>query len=120
MFRYPDLGLVCLGVFILNVGVGAIAPVRAIYARNHGSSLEEIGFMASAFLLGQFLFQLPGGWASDRWGRKPIMVAGVLAGGLVSFFFLLNDAAWYFIALRFVEGIASGILAPAAGAYVID
>ena len=32
--RYPDLGLICLGVFIMLIGVGAIVPVRAIYARD--------------------------------------------------------------------------------------
>jgi DHA1 family multidrug resistance protein-like MFS transporter len=120
LVRYPDLGLICIGIFIMLVGVGAVVPVRAIYARNEGATLEEIGFMASSFLLGQLLFQLPGGWASDRWGRKPIMVAGVAIGGMISFLFLLNDAPWYFIALRFVEGISSGVVAPAANAYVID
>src|SRR5206468_6845826 len=74
--RYPDLGLICLGLFVMLVGVGAIAPIRAIYARDHGSTMEELGLMASAFLLGQFASQLPGGWASDRWGRKPILVIG--------------------------------------------
>ena len=63
--RYPDLGLICLGSFVMLVGVGAIVPIRTIYARDHGSTLAEIGFMASAFLLGQFFLQLPGGWASD-------------------------------------------------------
>ena len=48
------------------------------------------------------------------------MVAGVAVGGTISFLFLLNDAPWYFIALRFVEGIASGVVVPAANAYVID
>ena len=120
LVRYPDLGLICLGVFIMLVGVGAIVPVRAIYARDQGATLDEIGFMASAFLLGAFIFQLPGGWASDKWGRKPILVTGVAIGGIVSFLFLLSDLAWWFILLRFVEGIASGIIGPAANAYVID
>jgi MFS family permease len=120
LMRYPDLGLICIGIFIMLVGVGAVVPVRTIYARNMGATLEEIGFMASSFLLGQLLFQFPGGWASDKWGRKPIMVAGVAIGGLISFLFLLNDAPWYFIALRFVEGISSGVVVPAANAYVID
>ncbi len=120
LFRYPDLGLICLGVFIDLVGVGAIVPVRAIYAREHGSTLEELGFMASAFLLGGLLFQLPGGWASDKWGRKPLLVAGIAIVGLISFFFLLYDHPWYFIALRFLEGAAGGAITPAANAYVID
>jgi MFS family permease len=118
--RYPDLGLICIGSFVLLVGVGAVVPVRTIYARDHGANMAEIGFMASAFILGQFLFQLPGGWASDRWGRKPLLVSGIAITGLISFLFLLNDHPWYFIALRFIEGAATGATNPAANAYVID
>jgi DHA1 family multidrug resistance protein-like MFS transporter len=118
--RNPDLGLISLGIFILLVGVGAVIPVRTIYAREHGSTMAELGMMASGFLLGQFLFQIPGGWLSDRWGRKPLLIAGIVVSGLVSFLFLANDNPWYFIALRFIEGAASGALVPAANAYVID
>src|SRR5947209_16694524 len=118
--RYPDLGLICLGTFVELVGVGAIVPIRTIYARNHGATAAEIGLLGAGFLLGQFLFQYPGGWASDKWGRKPLLVAGVAIAGLISFLFLLNDAPWYFIALRFIEGAAGGAIAPAANAYVMD
>src|SRR5215831_13944822 len=89
--RNPDLGLISLGLFILLVGVGAVVPVRTIYAREHGSTMAELGMMASGFLLGQFLFQIPGGWLSDRWGRKPLLVVGIVVSGLVSFLFLAND-----------------------------
>ncbi len=118
--RYPDLGLICIGSFVMLVGVGAVVPVRTIYARDQGATMAEIGFMASAFILGQFLFQLPGGWASDRWGRKPLLVLGIAIAGLISLLFLLNDHPWYFIALRFIEGAATGAITPAANAYVID
>ncbi|MBF6613561.1 MAG: MFS transporter [Chloroflexi bacterium] len=118
--RYPDLGLICVGVFVMLIGVGAILPIRAIYARDHGATMAELGLMASGFLLGQFVSQLPGGWASDKWGRKPLLVGGIAISGLISFLFLLNDQPWYFIALRFIEGAASGAISPAANAYVID
>lgn len=120
MFRYPDLGLICLGVFIMLLGVGAIVPVRAIYARDLGATAAELGLMASSFLLGTFMFQLPGGWASDKWGRKPLLVFGIAVAGIVSFAFLLWDNPWYFIALRFVEGAAGGAIQPASNAYVMD
>ncbi|MEO6458289.1 MAG: MFS transporter [Chloroflexia bacterium] len=118
--RYPDLGLICLGSFVMLVGVGAIIPIRTIYARDHGSNMAEIGFMASAFLLGQFVMQLPGGWASDKFGRRPVLVSGIGVSGVILFLFLLNDNPWYFIGLRFAEGISSGVIGPAANAYVID
>jgi MFS family permease len=120
LMRYPDLGLISLGVFVMLIGVGAIVPIRMIYARDHGALPLELGLMASGFLLGQFAFQLPGGWASDKWGRKPLLVAGIAIGGVISFLFLAWDNPWYFIVLRFIEGAASGAIAPAANAYVID
>lgn len=116
----PDLGLICLGVFVMLVGVGAIIPVRAIYARDHGATPAELGLMASSYLLGSFAMQLPGGIASDRWGRKPLLVSGIAAAGIITFLFLLWDQPWYFIALRFIEGVASGAINPAASAYVMD
>ncbi|MDQ3931071.1 MAG: MFS transporter [Chloroflexota bacterium] len=120
MLRYPDLGLICLGVFIMLIGVGAIVPVRAIYARDLGATAAELGLMASSFLLGNFMFQLPGGWLSDKWGRKPLLVFGIAVAGIISFAFLLWDHPWYFIALRFVEGAAGGAIQPASNAYVMD
>jgi len=118
--RYPDLGLICLGSFVMLVGVGAIIPIRTIYARDHGANMAEISFIGSAFLLGQFVMQLPGGWASDKFGRRPVLVSGIAISGVILFLFLLNDNPWYFIGLRFVEGISSGVIGPAANAYVID
>ncbi len=120
MFRYPDLGLICVGVFIMLIGVGAIVPVRSIYARDMGATAAELGLMASSFLLGTFMFQLPGGWISDKWGRKPLLVFGIAVAGIISFAFLLWDNPWYFIVLRFVEGAAGGAIQPASNAYVMD
>src|SRR3954447_15921919 len=79
--RYPELGLICMVVFVDLIGVGAIIPIRSIYAREHGATMAELGLMASAFLLGGLASQLPGGWASDKWGRKPLMVFGITATG---------------------------------------
>ena len=120
LVRYPDLGMMCLGIFVMFVGIGAVVPIRTIYAREHGADINEIGWMASSFILGLFIAQLPGGWASDKWGRKPLVVGGMAIAGVLCFLMLLNDNPWYFITLRFIEGIASGALGPAANAYVLD
>ncbi|HKP51277.1 MAG TPA: MFS transporter [Chloroflexia bacterium] len=120
LVRYPDLGLMCLGIFVMFVGIGAVIPIRTIYAREHGADMNEIGWMASAFILGLFISQIPGGWASDKWGRKPLVVTGVAVAGVMCAMMLLNDHPWYFITLRFIEGLASGAIGPAANAYVLD
>jgi len=66
-----------------------IVPVRVLYAQSHGASLAIIGAMASAYLISNFLFQYPFGWLADRWGRKQVMVIGLVAQATLSLAYLL-------------------------------
>jgi MFS family permease len=118
--RYPELGLLCVAILVQLIGVGAVIPIRTIYAEEQGATAYEIGLLGSAFVLGNLLLQLPGGLIADRWGRKLPIITGVGAAGVLSALMLLNDHPWYFIAIRFIEGAASGAFVPAANAYVID
>ena len=43
-----------------------------------GLSLDRIGLLAATYPLVWGALQLPVGWASDRIGRKPLIVAGML------------------------------------------
>ncbi len=71
-------GLRLLGMFI-------ILPVFALYAQAlpGGASPTLIGIALGGYGLLQALLQIPLGWASDRWGRKPVIYIGlaVLAAG---------------------------------------
>ena len=49
-----------------------------------GLSPGQIGWAGSAANFGLVLGALAGGWAADRWGRKPILLASVLAFGVFS------------------------------------
>ena len=72
------------------------------------------GIEFGAFVLAQVLFQVPIGTASDRWGRRPFLLAGLallvpatLAQGLVT-------TPLQMIGARFVQGLAAAmVFAPA-------
>ena len=78
------------GVFALRMlGLFLILPVFAPHARElpGGDNLALVGFALGAYGLTQALFQIPYGLASDRYGRKPVIVAGLLlfvAGSVVA------------------------------------
>jgi hypothetical protein len=36
--RYPELGLLCVAILVQLVGVGAVIPIRTIYAEEQGSA----------------------------------------------------------------------------------
>ena len=69
------------GIFALRMlGLFMLSPVFAIYAKtlSGGNNPLMIGLALGMFSLVQAFFQIPLGMASDRLGRKPVIVAGML------------------------------------------
>ncbi len=70
------------------IGLFMILPVLALHAEDFtGSTAFLIGLALGIYGLTQALFQIPFGAASDRWGRKPILVLGLVifaAGSIVA------------------------------------
>src|SRR3989338_6618052 len=66
-------GLRMLGLFI-------ILPVFAVHAAmlEGGGDLTLVGIALGVYGLSQGILQIPFGMASDRWGRKPLIYAGLL------------------------------------------
>ena len=56
------------------LGMFIILPVFALYAETlpGGRDHTLVGIALGAYGLTQALLQVPFGWASDRWGRKPV------------------------------------------------
>src|SRR5258706_5978231 len=78
------------GVFGLRMlGLFFILPVFAVHAPqlSGGDDLTLVGVALGIYGLTQGILQIPFGVASDRWGRKPVIYAGLVvfaAGGFLS------------------------------------
>jgi MFS family permease len=120
MWRDKTLLAISIGVFAAYIGSSMVVPVRVLFVEQEGASLAVIGAMASAFLVSNFIFQYPMGWLADRWGRKRLMVAGLLWQAVVSLLYLVIADPLLFVLLRFVEGIASATMLPPARALIAD
>lgn len=81
------LGLVFLYATRM-LGLFMVLPVLALHAPEYqGATAFTIGLSLGIYGLSQGLLQIPFGVASDRWGRKPFIVLGILlfvAGSLVA------------------------------------
>jgi MFS transporter, ACS family, glucarate transporter len=69
-------------------------------------STHTMGWIFSAFLLGYSIFQLPGGWAGDRYGPKNILTGAIL---LWSLFTALTGLAPGLITSRWI-GMAGSLI----------
>src|SRR5437588_12250813 len=118
MLRNRTLLAVSLAVCASYTGIGMVVPVRVLYAESRGASLAVIGAMASSYLISNFLFQYPAGWLADRWGRKPLMIVGLLAQAGLTVVYLFIFDPLIFVGLRFLEGIAAAALVPSARALI--
>ncbi len=100
------------GVFVLRMlGIFIVLPVLSPYAisffgPDHVNELL-VGLVMGAFPLGQTLMQVPAGWMSDRIGRKPIIVCGLILFGGGSLIAGFTGNIWLLILGLFVQGIGA-------------
>ncbi len=92
-------GLRMLGLFI-------ILPIFALYAQKlpGGKSHLLMGIALGAYGLTQAILQIPAGWMSDRYGRKPIIYGGLVIFALGSFIAASADNIYWVIAGRAIQG----------------
>ena len=84
-------------IFALRMlGLFLILPVFAVYARHlpGGESAFAVGLTLGIYGLTQGILQIPFGVASDRWGRKPVIAAGLLIFAAGSILAALGSDIW--------------------------
>ncbi len=96
-------------------GLFLILPVLAIYARElEGATPLLMGMALGVYGISQALFQIPFGILSDRFGRKPIILLGLLIFAFGSVVAAVSDTIGGVIAGRALQGagaIAAVVLA---------
>jgi MFS family permease len=106
-------------VFALRMlGLFMLLPVFSIVGKElQGYTPALIGLAIGAYGLTQAFFQIPFGWLSDKFGRKPIILMGLILFAIGSVVAAMSDHIYGVIAGRLLQGcgaIASAIMALAA------
>ncbi|KAI5406151.1 protein ZINC INDUCED FACILITATOR-LIKE 1 isoform X1 [Lathyrus oleraceus] len=83
---------------------------------NVAESEEDIsayaGYVGSSFMLGRSLTSILWGIMSDRYGRKPVIIIGVMTVVVFNTLFGLSTNLWMAISMRFFLGSLNGLLGP--------
>lgn len=77
-------------VGVVMTGLGIIWPLVPVYAVQLGAGGLQVGIIIASFNLACPLCNPLAGRLSDRWGRKPFIVAGLLLYALVSVFYVMD------------------------------
>jgi len=101
------------------LGLFLILPVFAVHAPNlrGGDDLTLVGWALGAYGLTQGFLQIPYGMAADRYGRKRVIVIGLLVFALGSFIAAVATDIWWTIVGRCLQGagaVSAAVMALAA------
>jgi len=108
-----------LSIFINLVGFGIIIPLLPFYGQNLGASPWTVGWLFACYSIAQLIANPWMGMLSDRFGRRPILIA-CLAGTALSFVMLaLAKSLLVLFAARIVDGLSGGNI-PTTRAYISD
>ncbi len=108
-------------IFALRMlGLFLILPVFSVYAKTlpGGDNLSLVGFALGAYGLTQAVFQIPYGIASDLWGRKRVIAAGLALFAFGSFVAAWAPDMYWIIAGRVLQG--AGAISAAVTALAAD
>lgn len=96
------------------------APTLVDLQRDLGTTTTVAGFTLSMFMVGFALGQAAGGILSDRHGRRPLLLSGLVAYAAAAVGCALSPSAAALVAFRFVQGLGAGTCAVLAFAIVED
>ncbi len=113
------LSILFLTVFVDLVGFGIILPLLPFYADRFGASGIQIGILVLSYSAAQFLVAPVWGRLSDRFGRRPILIVGLLGSAVSYLVFAYAGSITALLLSRIMAGVG-GANIPVAQAYIAD
>lgn len=103
-------------VLVDLMGLSIIIPLLPLYAARFGSSPLVIGILQATYPMMQFLGAPILGRLSDRFGRKPVLVASQI-GTLIGFIMLgFANTLWLLFLSRIIDGLSGANISTAQAA----
>jgi MFS transporter, putative metabolite transport protein len=97
------------GMFLDGYILGIIGPVAGVIKEDLQISAAFEGLIAAAALLGILVGSPIGGWAADKFGRKPLFMFDIALFTIVSAAQFFVESPGLLLAVRLLMGVAIGI-----------
>jgi MFS family permease len=92
---------------LLALGTGIALPAIPVIARSFDVGFGLASFVITSFLLGGMVGTLPTGWIIDRFGRRPVMIAGPILTAVMALLVMTAHTFPELLLYRFLDGWAA-------------
>lgn len=113
------LTVLMITAFVDMLGFAMIIPLLPFYATRMGASATIVGILIAAFSVAQLASAPLWGHFSDRYGRRPALLAGLIVSAVAYVIFAYAGTLWLLLLSRIVQGIGGGTIG-VVQAYVAD
>lgn len=121
MIALPRLTLLlAMLVALTPLAIDMYLPAMQRMALDLQAPIHQVELSVSGYLLGFALGQLCGGGLSDRWGRKPAIVLGLLVFSVSSFALVSVTSVDALLLIRVLQALGGGIAVVNSSAIVRD
>src|ERR1041385_7605493 len=110
--RAAVLRVMCLALMMVVAAVASLNVALPEIARDTGASQTQLQWIVDAYAIVFAALLLPAGAIGDRFGRKPLLAAGLALFGAVSLTALFVQSPGTLIALRAGLGVAAALIMP--------
>jgi multidrug resistance protein len=105
--------------FVDMLGLIIIYPLLPFYATRLGANAAMVGVLVAAFSVAQLLSAPMWGRMSDRYGRRPAILFGLLVSAVAYLIFAVAGSIWLLFVSRIIQGLGGGTIG-VVQAYVDD
>ena len=113
------LVIIWITIFLDLMGITLIIPFINDMVADLGGDEQSVGLLLGSYALMQLLFAPVWGRISDRIGRRPVILIGLVTSAVAFTIFGLADRLWLLFASRMLAGLANANISTAQ-AYVAD
>jgi DHA1 family multidrug resistance protein-like MFS transporter len=115
-----NLYILTFVLFVVMLGYGIVIPILPFYVEDMGAGGMELGLLVASYAVMRLICGPIWGSLSDRVGRKPVLIIGILGYAVTMLWFGLATELWMLFAARILSGILSSATAPTSMAYIGD
>ena len=112
--------LICLSALASYIGFHSLIPTLPIYIQNNGGSKETVGLALAFLTIAAVIIRPVTGWALDNYGRKLILIIGLLTFLLPTVVYISIIPIVPLLFFRLIQGFGWGICSTSHGTVATD